>query len=350
MPGGWSAGLDTEWFEGFRRYWLERYDWRAAERALNQFPQFLAQIEGIDLHFYHVRGEGPSPCPLILTHGWPGSVREFLDVIDPLTRPSAYGGSPDDAFTVVIPSLPGFGYSHAPTRPIQARTTARLWHTLMTDVLGYERYAAQGGDIGFGVTLFQALDFPKSVSGIHLNLAVVPPPGPDSAAATKRWAAAAARYDSEQMDYLRLQMNKTQTVAAALVDSPLGTATWIAEKFWAWSDNDGSLDRIISKDDLLTNIMLYLVTDSIDTSLWFYRGIRDELGGNVHPARYCAVPTAIAQFPKDYPIGRPPRDMLEKWYNVVHFAEMPRGGHFAAFEQPELFVADVRAGLRGARA
>ena len=344
-------GMDAKWLASLRDYWLDGYDWRKQEAALNRFPQFLASIEGRDVHFYHVIGEGANPHPLILTHGWPGTVREFLDVIDPLTHPSRHGGSAADAFTVVVPSLPGFAFSDVRDAPIQAQTTARLWHTLMTQVLGYKRYAAQGGDIGFSVTLYQAVDFPQSVSGIHINLATVPTPkGAEVTSEIAAWQTRSDAYFTAQMDYLRLQMNKTASLAPALADSPMGTAAWIAEKFWAWTDNGGKLENAISKDQLLTDIMLYLVTDSIDTSLWFYRAIRSEMMGEFHPGKRCTVPTAIAQFPQDYPMGRPPRALLERWYNVVHFTQMPRGGHFAAFEQPELFVADVRAGLRSARA
>ena len=344
-------GMDARWLGSLREYWLDGFGWRKQEASLNRFPQFLTSIEGKDVHFYHVVGEGPHPYPLILTHGWPGSVREFLDVIDPLTHPSRHGGSAVDAFTVVIPSLPGFVFSEVRDAPIHARTTARLWHALMTQVLGYQRYAAQGGDIGFSVTLYQALDFAGSVSAIHVNLATAPPPTKAQLTpAIAAWQADSDIYNAAQMDYLQLQVKKTASVAAALADSPMGTAAWIAEKFWAWTDNGGTLENAISKDQLLTDIMLYLVTDSIDTSLWFYRAIRSELKGQLHPGRRCAVPTAIAQFPKDYPLGRPPRALLDPWYNIVHFTQMPRGGHFAAFEQPELFVTDVRAGLRGARA
>jgi microsomal epoxide hydrolase len=343
-------GMDARWLASLREYWLDGFDWRKQEAALNWFPQFLTSIEGKDVHFYHVVGEGLNPHPLILTHGWPGSVREFLDVIDPLTHPSRHGGSAADAFTVVVPSLPGFAFSEVRDTPIQAKTTARLWHTLMTEVLGYRRYAAQGGDIGFSVTLYQAVDFPKSVSGIHINLATVPTPTKaQTTPAVAAWQKGADAYFAAQMDYLRLQMNKTASLAPALADSPMGTAAWISEKFWAWSDNDGRLENAISKDQLLTDIMLYLVTDSIDTSLWFYRAIRDEMKGEFHPGVRCTVPTAIAEFPKDYPMGHPPRALLDHWYNVVHFTRMPKGGHFAALEQPGLFVEDVRAGLRSSR-
>ncbi len=345
-------GMDATWLASLREYWLDGFDWRAQETSLNRFPQFLATIEGRDVHFYHVPGEGPNPYPLLLTHGWPGSVREFLEAIDPLTHPSRHGGRAADAFTVVIPSLPGFAFSQARAGPIQAKTTARLWHTLMTEVLGYRRFAAQGGDIGFSVTMYLALDFPQAVSGIHLNLATVPlltEAEKKADAELALWEKGALDYYTAEMDYLRLQMNKTASVAPALSDSPIGTAAWIAEKFWAWSDHGGRLENAVSRDKLLTDIMLYLATDSIDTSLWFYRGLRTEMEGQFHPGRKVNVPTSIAQFPKDYPGGRPPPRLLERWYNLNHFTVMPRGGHFAALEQPDLFVGDVRAGLRGVR-
>lgn len=345
----WQYGVDWDYMQELAGYWTSRFDWRQAEDRLNAFPQFKAQVEDFDIHFYHVRGRGPRPFPIVLTHGWPGSVVEFLDAIGPLTDPAKFGGSPEDAFDVVIPSLPGFGFSSKPQgRPIGPVTIARLWHKLMTEVAGYQRFGAQGGDWGQHVTIRLAAQFPESLAGIHLNGAHAwPLPEAEQTREERAWVLASAAYRQRELDYVGEQSRKPQTVAFALSDNPLGLAAWIVEKFKVWSDSADDIESAFTKDQLLTNVMLYLVTGTAGSAIWIYRGNEDEvspLGGKI------AVPTGVAAFPKEMPVFLPPRRFLEQDFNLLHYTQMPRGGHFACLEQPQLFVDDVRAFFRKVRA
>src|SRR5215510_6497875 len=259
----WETGADVQWLEGLRQYWTKRYNWRAAEARLNRYPQYKARVDGVDLHFYYVKGEGSNPLPLLLTHGWPGSVVEFLDVIGPLTQPSKHGGRAEDAFTVIVPSLPGFAFSGLPADMNFWNTTARLWHKLVTEVIGHDRYVSQGGDAGSEITVLLAHHYPSSVKAIHLNLLPWGDiPADQQTPEEKVWATTGDAYMAAEFDYLRLQVNRPMMPSVALADSPMGTAAWIAEKFYAWSDNNGDLEKTFSKDLLLTNIMLYLLSDS----------------------------------------------------------------------------------------
>jgi microsomal epoxide hydrolase len=329
-------------------YWTTRFDWRKAEANLNRYPQFLARVGDFDIHFYYVKGRGPKPVPLILTHGWPGSVYEFLEAIGPLTDPARYGGSPEDAFDVVVPSVPGFGFSSKPQgKPIGLATTATLWNRLMTEVLGYSRYGAQGGDVGNGVTNQLAHAYPESLLGIHFNgVGVPPPPEAEQTEEEREWVRTVNAFVAVERDYYNEQQHKPETVGFALTDNPLGTAAWIAEKLKLWSDSPGALEPVFTKDQVLTNIMIYLVTDTIGSSVWFYRGRADEpsnLTGKVN------VPTGFASFPRELPTLDPPRSVLERNFNLMHYTKMPRGGHFACWEQPELLVGDLRNFFRKLR-
>ncbi|HLK49536.1 MAG TPA: epoxide hydrolase [Bryobacteraceae bacterium] len=346
----WSYGANWDYIKDLVAYWTSRYDWRKTERRLNQFPQFVAPIEGFDIHFMHVRGRGPRPFPIILTHGWPGSIVEFLETIGPLTDPARFGGAPEDAFDVVIPSLPGFGFSSKPKgKPVGLVSIARMWHTLMTEVLGYRRYGAQGGDWGSVITIQLAVQYPGELAGIHLNAATVPPAGDTEVSEEEQaWRRAANAFSQRESDYAGEQRNKPETVAFALADNPVGTAAWIIEKLKVWSDSGDDIESVFTKDDLLSNVMVYLVTDSAPTAVWIYRGAREE--GQGGPARgKIEVPTAYAAFPREMTNLAPPRSALERGFNLVQYTTMPRGGHFAAFEQPKLFVADVRQFFRRVR-
>jgi pimeloyl-ACP methyl ester carboxylesterase len=345
---GWRYGVDWDYMRELAAYWTSRFDWRQAEARLNAFPQFTARVDDFDIHFYHVRGHGPRPFPIVLTHGWPGSVSEFLDAIGPLTDPAKFGGAAEDAFDVVIPSLPGFGFSSKPKgKPIGPVTIARLWHKLMTEIAGYQRFGAQGGDWGQAVTTQLATQFPQSLAGIHLNGAHAWPLLESEQTPEERaWVLASAAYRQREMDYVGEQSRKPQTVAFALSDNPLGLAAWIVEKFKVWSDSADGIESAFTKDQILTNIMLYLVTGTAGSAVWIYRGDMDEAsmtGGKI------PVPTGFARFPKEVPIFLPPRRFLEQDFNLVHYTEMPRGGHFACLEQPQLFVEDVRAFFRKVR-
>jgi len=346
----WETGADIQWLEGLRQYWTKQFSWRAAEARLNRYPQYIARVDGVDIHFYYVKGEGSNPLPLLLTHGWPGSVVEFLDVIGPLTQPSKHGGRAEDAFTVIIPSLPGYAFSGLPADMNIWNTTARLWHKLVTEVIGHERYVAQGGDVGSEITVLLAHHYPRSVKAIHLNLipwGYIPPD--QQTPEEKAWATTGDAFMAAEFDYLRLQVNKPMMLSVALADSPMGTAAWIAEKFYAWSDHNGDLDKTFTKDLLLTDIMLYLLSDSgVEGSFRFYRAIRDELRWTFVPGKI-DVPTSVALFPREYPIGRAPLETAKRWYNIVRYTPMPRGGHFPALEQPDLFVKDLRESFRSAR-
>ncbi len=345
----WRYGANWDYLKELATYWTTRFDWRKAEGRLNGYPQFLAKVDDYDIHFYHVRGRGPRPMPLILTHGWPGSVSEFLDAIGPLTDPAKFGGSADDAFDVVVPSLPGFGFSSKPKgKPIGPVTTARLWTKLMKEVLGYPRYGAQGGDWGQAVTVQMAYLTPDVLIGIHLNAAGgQPPPEAEQTEEERAWARASAAHSAAELDYFREQQRKPQTVAFALSDSPLGAAAWMVEKFKVWSDSGNNIESAFTKDQLLTNLMIYLVTDTAGTGVWFYRGSADD--GPAARGKV-TVPTGFAAFPGEMPALQPPRSVLARNFNLTHYTKMPKGGHFACLEQPQLFVADVREFFRGLRA
>ena len=350
----WRYGANWDYMKELAGYWTTRYDWRKAEARLNSFPQFQARVEDFDIHFYHVRGTGPRPMPLVLTHGWPGSVMEFLDVMAPLSDPAHHGGAAADSFDLVIPSLPGFGFSSKPAgKPVGPQTTARLWHKLMRDVLGYQHYGAQGGDWGAFVTIQLARQFPEDLAGIHLNAASVRPvPDSELTDAERAWTRAAAVYRHLEMDYSREQQHKPQTVAFALSDNPLGAAAWIVEKLKGWSDSGNNIEQAFTKDQILTNVMIYLVTGTEGTGVWYYRGSADEAAAATgRPASgKIQVPTGFAAFPKEMTALEPPRSLLERDYNLTHYTSMPRGGHFGCLEQPALMVNDIREFFRPLRA
>jgi microsomal epoxide hydrolase len=345
----WRYGANWDYMKALSEYWIKQFDWRKAEANLNRYPQFLARVGDYDIHFYHVKGRGPKPMPLILTHGWPGSVFEFLEAIGPLSDPASYGGSLDDAFDVVVPSLPGYGFSSKPNdKPIGRPTTADLWHRLMTEGLGYNKYGAQGGDIGAFVTVQLALQHPESLIGVHfnaLNDREAPPPESEQTSEERTWRRAVAARNAVERDYLLEQQHKPETVAFALSDNPLGAAAWIAEKLKGWSDSDSEFEPAFTKDQVITNVMIYLVTNTLATSVWMYRGAVDDPDANGK----ITVPTAKVSLPHESPGLNPPRNVLERNCNLVRYTVLPRGGHFAFWEQPEAMVADVREFFRKLR-
>jgi pimeloyl-ACP methyl ester carboxylesterase len=345
---GWGYGCDAGFLKDLCGYWLDGYDWRAAALDLNRFPQFTARVEDFDLHFVHLVGEAGGKRPLLLSHGWPGSHHEFWQVAEKLAFPSRHGGRAGDAFDLVIPSLPGFGFSSKPKRPMGQRATARLFNTLMTDVLGYDHYLAQGGDWGAIVTSWLGLDHPDHVSGIHLNM-----PGfrPHDGAQTQEERAWAAR-EGAMLDmlggYLRLQASKPQSIAWLGAGNPVGQAAWIVERFYDWSDRrTRPFEQIFSRDELLTTVMIYVMSGAFTTGAWYYRGVIEEGGLVLKEGQRCEVPTAVADF-KGAPIYTfPPRSFAERAYNIARWSEPPTGGHFAAMEEPDLFVDDLRAWAAG---
>jgi epoxide hydrolase len=342
----WSQGAPLGWIQDMCRYWAEAYDWRAREARLNRFAQFTTEIDGLDIHFLHVRSPEPTAMPLIITHGWPGSIVEFVKVIAPLVDPRAHGADPADAFHVVCPSLPGFGFSSKPrSTGWGVDRIAVAWAALMAR-LGYARYGAQGGDWGSAVTSSLGAQDAAHCAGIHITLALgARPIGEGERAPEEQRALAGIKHYSDwDSGYSKQQSTRPQTLGYGLTDSPAGQAAWILEKFWAWTDCDGRPENIFSKDELLDNIMLYWVTATAASSARLYW----ESFGPRRRAQTVTVPTGVAVFPKE--IITPVRRWMEPTFtNIQHWSEMPKGGHFAAFEQPELFVRDVRAFFRTVR-
>lgn len=342
----WEYGTNTAYLKALCAYWLKGYDWRAREAELNRFPQFIADLDGLPVHFVHVVGEAGGKRPLIAVHGWPGSHYEFWGAIEKLAFPSRFGGSSADAFDVVAPSLPGYGFSGKPRKPFGQAATAKLFDTLMTETLGYKRYLAQGGDWGSLVCSLLARDY-EACAAVHLNMIPFQPaertPQND---AEKAWLAKSAVSFETEGAYFREQSTKPQTLALGLMDSPVGVAAWTIEKFKTWSDLKGEdLESVYTKDQLLTNVMIYLVTDSFATSVWYYRAGAEE-GGFRGPPTKVAKPTGVAAAPDIAFTATPPRSWVERAYNVVHWTDVKPGGHFLAMEQPDAYVADVRAFAR----
>lgn len=346
----WSVGTSLGYMRELVAYWHDHFDWRAQEAKLNAFRQFTVPLSGIDVHFIHEQGKGPSPIPLLLSHGWPGSVFEFHKVIPMLTDPARFGGDPADAFTVIAPSLPGYGFSF---RPGQERfgleRIAEVFAQLMTEVLGYRRFAAQGGDWGAFVTSRLGLIYAERLYGIHINLLAVrrdPKMLENPTPEEKKFLDELNYWMKEETGYQWIQGTKPQTLAFALSDSPVGLAAWIVEKFRTWSDCGGHPENAFTKDELLTNITLYWLTGAIGSSFWPYYA-RMHGPWPIPEGVRVSAPTGYAEFPAE--ILRPPRSVAEKVYNIQRWTKMQRGGHFAALEQPEALVREVREFFRPLR-
>ena len=352
---GWSAGTDLFYLKELVAYWQGSFDWRAQEKILNEFAHFKTDIDGIDVHFIHERGKGPNPFPLILTHGYPDSFYRFAKIIPLLTDPASFGGQAEDAFDVVVPDLPGYGFSAKPEKHGTIFRVHDLWARLMKEI-GYRRYGAHGGDWGGTVTEQLARSHSDAVAAIHLtdvpfgHLFQKPD---DPSTAEKKFFELNEKWLPTEGAYATIQSSKPQSLAHGLNDSPAGLAAWIVEKFRAWSDCDGAVESRFTKDELLTQVMIYWVTESIGSSFlpyydyanagaltWMKEGVRQWLGSS-------AVPAAFALFPKD--ISQPPREWAERFFNVQRWTQMPRGGHFAAMEEPELLAEDIRAWFRNFR-
>jgi pimeloyl-ACP methyl ester carboxylesterase len=334
----WSQGIPLAYTQEVARYWADSYDWRERERLLNRFDQFVTEIDGVDIHFIHQRSPHPDAFPLVITHGWPGSVAEFQKVIEPLTDPTAHGGRAEDAFHVVAPSLPGYGFSgKPPTNGWGVEKIAEVWDELMSR-LGYEQYGAQGGDWGAAVTTQIGRNGGRCIA-IHTNMPLGRPtaearsnPTPEDQDAL----ASGAHYRNWDSGYSKEQSTRPQTVGYGLVDSPVGQMAWIMEKMWAWTDCDGHPENALSRDEMLDNVMLYWLTASGASSARLYW----ESFGNMAGRGRVEVPTGVASFPRE--IIRSPRSWCEDHYNITHWTTMERGGHFGAWEQPEAFTADLR--------
>jgi epoxide hydrolase len=347
--GDWSQGTPLAYTRELCDYWRTGYDWRAAEARLNGFPQFRTEIDGVDIHFLHVRSPHQDALPLLMTHGWPGSVVEFGKVIGPLTDPERYGGDRADAFHLVCPSLPGYGFSGKPDRPgWGVQNIADAWAELMGR-LGYQRYAAQGGDWGATVTTALAIRHPGPLAGIHLNMVTAFPDraarGSQEDLTPQEQAALAslAHYDKEDSGYSKQQSTRPQTIGYGLVDSPAALCAWIVEKFWSWTDCDGDPATVLTRDEMLDNIMLYwLPGTGASAARLYWESFRKPLPGPV------TVPAGCSIFPKE--IFRPSRRWAEQRFtDLRYWNELDKGGHFAAFEQPGTFVTEVRAAFRPLR-
>jgi pimeloyl-ACP methyl ester carboxylesterase len=349
--GGWRYGTNREFLQKLCEYWQGSFDWRSAEAEMNQFSHHRALIDGNAWHFVHEKGSGPNPQPLLLLHGWPYSFWDFLPMIERLAHPERFGGDVADAFSVVIPSLPGTGFSYKPSSPIGPRSLIEPLHRLMTKVLKYERYMIQGADWGALIAPRLALDHPQSVKGIHLNQIIVrhygspvgegdTGPGPSTA---EERAFVKRERDIWMVEdgYFKEQATRPQTLGYAMMDSPVGVAAWILEKFFMWTDipQGGDLEDIFTRDQLLTEIMIYLVTRTFNTAAWFYAGIRDE-GAQTLPQGTRVGFLAFRNEPLSPP---PPRSFAERAYNIVHWSESRVGGHFAALQVPDRLINDVRA-------
>jgi len=356
---GWDYGTNLAYLKALVEYWRDKYNWRTEENRLNAFDQFKTTIDGVDIHFIHQRSKNPNAMPLLLLNGWPSSIVEYEKVIGSLTDPAAHGGRLEDSFHVVIPSMPGFGFSGKPhERGYDPERIARMWVQLMAR-LGYTRYSAHGSDWGSGIATRVALDDPSHVAALHLAgcgggaPAATPAPSP---------AVNSAVNAAHNLGYQEIQSTKPQTLGQGLSDSPVALASWIIEKWYGWSDHDGDVEKTFTKDELLTNVMIYWVTNSGASSARIYYESRHMLGGPlpaspfVQPTGRVTAPTGCGAFPTQYDRRATPananteaaRKAAETRFNIVHFATMPHGGHFPALEQPTLWVDDIRAFFREA--
>lgn len=348
----WRYGASLRYMQEIVDYWQTEFDWRAQEDSINRFSQFHADVDNVKIHFIHERGSGPQPLPLVITHGWPGSFVEMLELIPLLTDPAAHGAQAEDSFDVVVPSIPGYGFSSYPNPPgMNAFRIAELWVQLMKG-LGYSRFGAQGGDWGANVATCLGLLFPASLIGLHLNYIpgsfkpFLGPAGPDLSEAENGFVQAQESWLQAEGGYGHLQATKPQTLAFGLNDSPAGLAAWIIEKFRDWGDCDGDVEKRFTKDELLTNVMIYWTTQTIYSSAQLYfegreRPLHFKRGERVE------TPCAIAKFKTEAPF--PPCEWVERGYNVQRWTEFPVGGHFAAMEEPQLLAEDIRTFFRPLR-
>ena len=347
----WSTGTSVQYMKHLTQYWLGDFDWRAQEAKFNAFRQFTVPVSDIDLHFIHEEGKGPKPAPLLLSHGWPGSVFEFHKLIPMLADPARFGADPADAFTVIAPSLPGYTFSFKPgQKRFGLEEIAAAFGILMTDVLGYDRFAAQGGDWGAFVTSRLGFTHPRNVMGIHLNLLTVrrdPKMLENPTDEEKRFLDELNHFLKEETGYQWIQGTKPTTLAYGLTDSPVGLAAWLVEKFRTWTDCDGNPENALTKDEMLTSIMLYWFTGAIGSSFWPYYA-RMHGPWPIPEGGAISVPTGYVEFPKE--ILHPPRSVAQRMYgNIQRWTRAPRGGHFAALEQPEFLAKEIREFFRPLR-
>ncbi len=354
IPGNdWRYGTQKAWLRKLLLYWEKEFNWRDQEELLNSVNHFKVNVSGIDLHFIHEKGKGDKPLPLLMSHGWPGSIYEFYEILPMLTDPESHGGSADDAFTVIAPSLPGYNFSFCPNqRRFSAKQIADTFVVLMQEILGYEKFAAQGGDWGAFITTLIAYHYPSLLHGIHLNLLPVrrdpewlkSHPSQD----IQNYEKQLKQFLKEETGYQWIQGTRPQTLSYALNDSPAGLAAWLVEKFFFWSDCNGDLDSLFGKDKLLTNIMLYWITGSIGSSFWPYYARYHQKEWIIPDGEVVTVPTGYIEFPKE--ILRPPRLVAEGMFaNLNRWTVASKGGHFAAMEQPNILAREIRDFFRDFR-
>jgi len=341
MPndGGWQYGTNLDYMREISDYWVNKFNWKKHEVELNKFSNFTTTVNNIKIHFIQEKGSGSNPTPLLLMHGWPGSIFEFIQIIKKLAHPEQFGGKEEDAFDVIVPSLPGFGFSGKPLRPIGPRKIAEILNNLMINNLKYKNYLAQGGDWGATICNWLAYDYPKTCKAIHINCLTMRLRDGPQTQSEKDWQ---VQFDKDQVmqnGYRTQQSTKPQTLSYGMMDSPVGIAAWIIEKMYFWSDlKNKDIESVYSKDTLLSNIMVYVVTKTFNTASWIYYGRREE-GGRFFPKDFKKIktPTAIADFPAEMS-SWPPRSYIDRIFNVKQYTSMPKGGHFAALEQPDLLV------------
>ncbi len=349
---GWDYGSNLAYLKELVEHWRTKFDWRSQETKLNSFSHFKSDVDGLDIHFIHEKGKGPNPIPLVITHGWPSCFFEMTKIIPLLVDPASHGGDAADSFDVVAPSLPGFGFSdHAQDRGMEVQRVAGMWNKLMTENLGYPKFAAQGGDIGSGVTARLGFAHPDTLFGIHLTSITRPTPylGPGSRPVTDAEQALITQRDkwfADEGGYNHIQGTKPQTLAYGLNDSPVGLAAWIVEKYRTWSDCGGDVEKSYTKDELLTIVTIYWVTQTISSSTRMYFENQKNLW-TMEKDEKVSAPAGMAMFPQE--ISKPPREWGERSYDVRRWTEMTSGGHFAALEEPQLLAEEVRAFFRDFR-
>ena len=340
---GWEHGTNKTYLKELCDYWINQFDWQKHEVEINKFQNFISNVDGTDIHFIKEKGTSSNSKPLLLMHGWPGSVVEFLHIIEKLAHPEKFGGNEKDSFDVIIPSLPGFGFSGKPNKPIGPRKMAEILNKLMTENLGYKDYMAQGGDWGATIANWIGYDHSKFCKAIHINCLTMRHPNGPQSDEEKNWQ---IKFDKDQVmqdGYRTQQATKPQSLSYGMMDSPVGIAAWIVEKMHSWSDlKDNKLESVYSKDTLLANIMVYILTKTFDTASWIYFGRREE-GGRFFPKDFkrIEIPTAAAIFPAEMSEW-PPRSYVERIFNLKQWTEMPAGGHFAALEKPDLLIEDIK--------
>ena len=338
----WSYGINKKVLKEICNYWVNEYNWSNEQKKINKFHQYKAQVEDLNIHFIYEKGISREAIPLLISHGWPGSFIEFKNIIGPLTNPKKYGIESDFCFDLVVPSIPGFAFSSPPSLPYGPRKISNYYNKLMTKILKYDQYFAQGGDWGGAIASWLGFDHSSYCKGIHINIMIMRDENGAQSLSEKKWQMQFKKDQIIEEGYRSLQATKPQTLAFAMADNPVGVASWILEKFYGWSDiKNNNLQETFNLDDLITNIMIYLITNSFSTASWIYYGRREE-GGRVMNTRgkKVEVPTACALFPKEF-LSWPPKSYVKRVYNVMQWSKMNSGGHFASMEQPELLIRDI---------